>query len=257
MTKLLKKIYLGIILLFLYIPIGVLIVQSFNAGKSRARWEGFSFRWYSALFQDKGIMQALYVTVSVAVIAAIIATILGTLAAIGIHAMKKRPQAAMMTLTNLPMTMPDIVTGISLMLLFLFTKVERGYVTMLLAHITFNTPYVILSVMPKLKQMNKHSYEAALDLGATPMYALTHVIIPEVKQGIVTGALLAFTLSLDDFTISYFTTSPLVQNLSTLIYSKARIGIEPTLNALSALMFVSLLILLVAVNRRGNAETSK
>lgn len=253
-----KKSYLALILLFLYIPIIVLIFQSFNAGKSRAKWEGFSFRWYTALFQDKAIMDALYVTLSVAVIAALAATVLGTLAAIGIHAMKKRPQAAMLTLTNLPMTMPDIVTGISLMLLFLFTKVERGYFTMLLAHITFNTPYVILSVMPKLRQMNKHSYEAALDLGATPMYALIRVIIPEIKQGIVTGALLAFTLSLDDFTISYFTTSPLVQNLSTLIYSKARIGIEPTLNALSALMFISLLILLIAVNRRGaKAEASR
>lgn len=257
MNKALKKLYLGLILLFLYIPIAVLIVQSFNAGKSRAKWEGFSFHWYAELFQDKAIMQALYVTVTIAILAAIIATVLGTLAAIGIHAMKKRPQAMMMTLTNLPMTMPDIVTGISLMLLFLFTKIERGYGTMLLAHITFNTPYVILSVMPKLKQMNKHSYEAALDLGATPVYALIHVIIPEISQGIVTGALLAFTLSLDDFTISYFTTSPLVQNLSTLIYSKARIGIEPTLNALSALMFVSLLVLLIAVNRRGNAQTSK
>lgn len=250
MMKFLKRFYLSIILLFLYVPIVVLIVQSFNAGKSRAKWEGFSLRWYQELFQDASIMHALYVTVSVAVLAAIFATILGTLAAIGIHAMKKRPQALMMTLTNIPMTMPDIVTGISLMLLFIFTKVERGYVTMLLAHITFDVPYVILSVMPKLKQMNKHSYEAALDLGATPTYALTHVIIPECRQGIITGAMLAFTLSLDDFTISYFTTSPLVQNLSTLIYSKARIGIEPTLNALSALMFVALLILLLIVNRR-------
>jgi len=245
-----KKLYLGLILLFLYMPIVVMMFLSFNAGKSRAKWEGFSFRWYSELFQDRGIMQALQVTILVAVIAAVVATILGTLAAIGIYSMKKRPQAWMMTITNIPMTMPDIVTGISLMLLFLFTKVERGFVTMVMAHITFNTPYVILSVMPKLKQMNKHSYEAALDLGASPFYALTHVIIPEVKQGIITGAMLAFTLSLDDFTISYFTTSPLVQNLSTLIYSKARIGIDPTLNALSTLMFVSLLILLVIVNRR-------
>lgn len=245
-----KKFYLGIVLFFLYIPIVVMIFQSFNAGKSRAKWEGFSFRWYAELFQDRSIMNALQVTIAVAVIAAVISTILGTLAAIGIHAMKKRPQRLMMTLTNIPNTMPDIVTGISLMLLFLFTKVERGFVTMVMAHITFNTPYVILSVMPKLKQMNKHSYEAALDLGATPTYALTHVIIPEIRQGIVTGAMLAFTLSLDDFTISYFTTSPLVQNLSTLIYSKARIGIDPTLNALSTLMFVSLLILLVIVNRR-------
>lgn len=245
-----KKLYLGLILIFLYVPIVVMIIQSFNAGKSRAKWEGFSFRWYGELFQDRSIMQALQVTILVAVIAAVVATILGTLAAIGIYSMKKRPQALMMTITNIPMTMPDIVTGISLMLLFLFTKVERGFVTMVMAHITFNTPYVILSVMPKLKQMNKHSYEAALDLGASPTYALTHVIIPEVRQGIITGAMLSFTLSLDDFTISYFTTSPMVQNLSTLIYSKARIGIDPTLNALSALMFVALLVLLIIVNRR-------
>lgn len=250
MMKLLKRCYLGIVLVFLYVPILVLIVQSFNAGKSRAKWEGFSFRWYTELFQDERILNALYVTLSIAVLAMIVATILGTLAAIGIHAMKKRPQALMMTLTNLPNTMPDIVTGISLMLLFLFTKVERGYVTMLLAHITFDTPYVILSVLPKLKQMNRHTYEAALDLGATPMYALFHVIIPQCKQGIITGAMLAFTLSLDDFTISYFTTSPLVQNLSTLIYSSARKGIDPSLNALSALMFVALLVLLLIVNRR-------
>ena len=250
MMKFLKKFYLGIMMVFLYIPIVVLIVQSFNAGESRAKWEGFSLRWYGELLQDERILQALYVTVSIAVIAMVVSTILGTLAAIGIHAMKKRPQALMMTLTNLPNTMPDIVTGISLMLLFLFTKVERGYVTMLLAHITFDTPYVILSVLPKLKQMNRHTYEAALDLGATPMYALFHVIIPQCKQGIITGAMLAFTLSLDDFTISYFTTSPLVQNLSPLIYSSARKGIDPSLNALSALMFGALLVLLLIVNRR-------
>ena len=256
MKKFFKRFYLALILVFLYVPIVVLIIQSFNAGKSRAKWEGFSFRWYSELFADASIMNALQVTVSIALLAMVVSTILGTLAAIGFYSMKKRPQAMMMTLTNLPNTMPDIVTGISLMLLFIFTRVDRGYVTMLLAHITFDTPYVILSVMPKLKQMNKHCYEAALDLGATPAYALTHVIIPECKQGIITGAMLAFTLSLDDFTISYFTTSPLVQNLSTLIYSKARIGIEPTLNALSALMFVALLILLLIVNRR-TADNSR
>lgn len=250
MKKFFKRSYLAAILIFLYVPILVLIVQSFNAGKSRAKWEGFSLRWYGELFSDARILNALYVTLSIAVLAMIVATILGTLAAIGIYSMKKRPQAFMMTLTNLPNTMPDIVTGISLMLLFLFTKVDRGYFTMLLAHITFDTPYVILSVLPKLKQMNKHTYEAALDLGATPSYALTHVIIPECKSGIITGAMLAFTLSLDDFTISYFTTSPLVQNLSTLIYSSARKGIEPSLNALSALMFVALLVLLIIVNRR-------
>lgn len=248
--KILKRAYLAIILLFLYVPIAVLIFQSFNAGVSRAKWEGFSLRWYAQLFQSPNIMEALYVTVSIALLASMFSTLLGTMAAIGIHAMSKRPQGLMMTMTNIPMTMPDIVTGISLMLLFIFTKVERGYVTMLLAHITFNTPYVVLSVLPKIKEMNSFSYEAALDLGATPGYALRKVILPAIRPGVITGAILAFTLSLDDFTISYFTTSPLVQNLSTLIYSEARKGIKPTMNALSALMFVALLILLLVVNRR-------
>lgn len=254
MKKWVRGIYLPLILLFLYLPIVVLILQSFNAGISRARWEGFSLRWYKELFASPQIMRALYVTVSIAVLASFFATILGTLAAIGINSMGKKASSAMLTLTNIPMTMPDIVTGISLMLLFIFTKVSRGYFTMLLAHVTFNTPYVILSVMPKLKEMNKHSYEAALDLGATPGYALRHVILPSIFPGITTGALLSFTLSLDDFTISYFTTSPLVQNLSTLIYSEARKGIKPTMNALSALMFVALLILLLVVNRRTSAD---
>ncbi len=250
MKKFLKKSYLALILLFLYAPIVVLIVQSFNSGKSRAKWEGFSLHWYVDLFGNASIMNALWVTVSVAVIATICATLLGTLAAIGIYSMKKRPQALMMTVTNLPNTMPDIVTGVSLMLLFIFTRVERGFVTMVLAHITLDVPYVVLSVLPKLKQMNKHTYEAALDLGATPTYALTHVIIPECRQGIVTGALLAFTLSLDDFTISYFTTNPLVQNLSTLIYSATKLGISPVYYALSSLMFIVPLVLLLVVNRR-------
>lgn len=252
MSRFMKRTYLGLVLLFLYLPIAVLIFQSFNAGISRAKWEGFSLRWYRELANSPSIMEALYVTVSIALLAAAVSTILGTMAAIGIHAMSKRPQSVMMAMTNIPMTMPDIVTGISLMLLFLFTQVKRGYWTMLLAHITFDMPYVVLSVLPKLKQMNIHSYEAALDLGATPGYALRKVIVPNVMPGVITGALLAFTLSLDDFTISYFTTSPLVQNLSTLIYSEARKGIKPTMNALSALMFVALLVLLLAVNRRAS-----
>ena len=254
MMKFVKRFYLGLILAFLYIPIVVLIVQSFNAGKSHAKWEGFSFRWYEELFRDPNIMNSLMITLAIAVLAALFATIIGTLAAIGIHAMKRRPQQLMLTLNNIPMTMPDIVTGISLMLLFIFTQVERGFVTMLLAHITFDVPYVILSIMPKLKQMNKNTYEAALDLGATPMYALFHVILPQIMPGVITGAMLAFTLSLDDFTISYFTTSPLVQNLSTLIYSQARKGIKPTMNALSALMFVALLLLLLLVKQRTAEE---
>ena len=254
--KFVKRFYLALILAFLYLPIVVLIIQSFNAGESRAKWEGFSLVWYEKLFTDTNIMNSLWITLSIAALAAIFATTLGTLAAIGIHAMKKRPQKLMLAMNNIPMTMPDIVTGISLMLLFIFARLERGYFTMLLAHITFDVPYVILSIMPKLMQMNKHSYEAALDLGATPFYALHKVILPQIKPGIITGAMLSFTLSLDDFTISYFTTSPLVQNLSTLIYSQARKGIKPTMNALSALMFVALLVLLLLVNKRSSEEES-
>ena len=257
MTKALKRFYLGLMLLLMYVPIILMIIYSFNAGTSRAKWEGFSFAWYGELFQNQSIMHALLITVSVAVLATIFSTIIGTLAAIGIHAMKKQPQQVRMMLNNIPMTMPDIVTGISLMLLFIFTNVERGYVTMLLAHITFDIHYVIVSVLPKLQQMNKHTYEAALDLGATPMYALRHVIVPEIMPGVVTGAIFAFTLSLDDFTISYFTTSPLVQNLSTLIYSQARKGIKPTMYALSSIMFVVMLVLLIVVNRRSSNDEIK
>ena len=255
--RFIKKSYLAIILLFLYLPIGVLIVQSFNAGKSRAKWEGFSLHWYADLFKDRAIMEALQVTVGVAILAAIVSTILGTLAAIGIHSMKKRPQAFMMTLTNIPNTMPDIVTGISLMLLFIFTKVERGFITMVLAHITFDTPYVILSVMPKLKQMNKHSYEAALDLGCTPIKALFKVILPEIMSGVITGAIMAFTLSLDDFVISYFTSGPQSQTLPLVIYSMTKKRISPKINALSALMFVTVLILLIIVNIRQSKDNEE
>ena len=255
MKKFCKRAYLALILIFLYLPIIVLIVQSFNAGKSRAKWEGFSFRWYTELFQDTRIMNALTVTVTIALLAMVVATILGTLAAIGIHAMKKRPQSFMMTLTNLPNTMPDIVTGISLMLLFLFTKVDRGYVTMLLAHITFDTPYVILSVLPKLKQMNRHTYEAALDLGATPMYALFHVIIPECMPGIITGAMLAFTLSLDDFVISYFTSGNGFETLPIRIYGMTKKTVNPKMYALATIIFFVTLTLLLISNVVDNEES--
>ena len=249
MKQFFKKCYLAIILIFLYIPIVVLICQSFNAGKSRAKWEGFSFHWYEQLFSNSSIMSALWVTVSIAVIATIVATILGTLAAIGIYSMKKRPQAVMMTITNLPNTMPDIVTGISLMLLFIFAKVDRGYVTMALAHITFDVPYVVLSVLPKLKQMNRFTYEAALDLGATPGYALWHVLIPECKQGIVTGALLAFTLSLDDVVIASFLSGPGYTTLPLEVFSRVRLGLKPEINALATLFILAVGTCVILANR--------
>lgn len=252
----LRLAYLIAVLVFLYAPIAVLIIYSFNASETRAIWGGFSFKWYAALFHDQSIMDALYVTISVAFLATIGSTIIGTLAAIGIHSMKGGMRGLFMGITNLPMLMPDIVTGISLMVLFIFVKIPRGYVTMLLAHITFDAPYVIFSVLPRLKRMNRHLYEAALDLGATPSRALVHVILPEIFPGMLTGALLAFTMSLDDFVISYFT-SVRASNLSVLIYSMTRRKVPPTVNALSAIMFVVVLSLLLIVNMRDKKPRKK
>lgn len=253
MLKSFKGAYLGLILTFLYSPIVVMIVLSFNASKSRAKWGGFTFDWYIKLTQRSDILEALWVTVSVAVIATIFATIIGTAAAIGIHSMKKRPAAWLMKLSYLPMTAPDIVTGVSLMLMFVFANIPLGYFTMIMAHITFDTPYVLFAVLPKLRQTNNNLYEAALDLGCTPLQAVRKVILPEIMPGIVTGALLSFTMSLDDFIISYFT-SYTEQNLSMIIYSAARKGIEPTIYALSTIMFIVVLVLLIILNKRGALE---
>lgn len=253
--KFFRRFYLALILLFLYAPIVVLIVYSFNASETRAIWGGFSLKWYAELFRDQSILDALYVTVSVAAIATAVSTVIGTIAAIGIHSMKNWTRDIFMNITNLPMLMPDIVTGISLMILFIFVKFPRGYITMLLAHITFDTPYVIFSVLPRLKRMNPNTYEAALDLGAKPFAALRKVILPEIMPGVLTGALLAFTMSLDDFVVSYFT-SVRTANLSMLIYSMTRRKVPPTINALSTLMFLTVLILLLIVNYRGS-ETEK
>ncbi len=250
----LKGSYLALILLFLYSPIAIMIAFSFNAGKSRAKWEGFSFKWYGELFHNAAIMDALRVTLTVALIATVVSVILGTLGAIGIHACKKGWATALINLSYLPMTMPDIVTGVSLMMMFVFIKLDRGMFTMILAHITFDTPYVLFSVLPKLKQMDPNTYEAALDLGCRPMRAITRVIIPEISPGIITGGLLALTMSLDDFVISYFTTDK-AQNLSTLIYSAAKRGVKPDMYALSTIMFVTVLALLIIINRRTTLET--
>lgn len=249
-----NRIYLLIIFLFLYAPIIVLIIFSFNDSKSRAHWGGFTLKWYYELLQDPNIKKALFYTITVALLSSIISTVIGTVAAIGIHNMNHWKKALVMNISYLPILNPDIVTGISLMILFIFASIKLGFLTMLLSHITFNIPYVILSVMPKLKQLNKHLYEAALDLGATPLYAFFKVIIPEIMPGIITGALLAFTLSLDDFVISFFNTASGVTNLSITIFSMARRGVNPTINALSTLMFLSVLILLFIVNKRTSKD---
>ena len=251
------KVYTAIIMIFLFAPIAILLVFSFNEAKSLSVFSGFSLNWYRELFRDAETLGAVRNTLILAASAALISTVMGTAAAVGINKLRNRAlRTAMDTVTNIPMVNPDIITGISLMLMFVFVgrlfgaATSLNFATMLIAHVTFCLPYVILQVLPKLQQMDRSLPEAAMDLGCTPLRAFMKVEIPEIMPGVVTGLIMAFTLSLDDFTISYFTTSPLVQNLSTLIYSAARRGIEPTLNALSALMFVALLVLLLIVNRR-------
>ena len=249
----LQKLYLGFILLLLYAPILTLIALSFNSSKTRSKWGGFSGKWYIALFQNEDIMNALYTTLIIALLSALIATLIGTAAAIGIQAMNAKFRTVMMAVTNIPMLNADIVTGISLMLLFIacrvfFPQFSLGFTTVLLAHITFNIPYVILSVTPKLKQTNKYTYEAALDLGASPIYAFFKVVMPDIFPGICSGFLLAFTMSLDDFVITHFTTGAGVHTLSTKIYSEVRKGIKPEMYALSTLLFISVLFLLILVN---------
>lgn len=257
MVRFLKRSYLYLVFAFLYMPIVVLMVYSFNDSRSRGAWGGFTLRWYVELFQDRTIMSSLYSTLIIGVVSAVVATIIGTLAAIGIHNSRGIQKKLIMNVTYLPVLNPEIVTAISLMILFVFAKVRLGYVTLLLAHITFNLPYVILSVLPKLRQLNKHLYEAALDLGSTPAQALWKVIIPEIMPGIITGMLLAFTLSIDDFVISFFTTGSGVSTLSITIYSMARRGINPKINALSTIMFTFVLLLLIIVNVRQAREERK
>ena len=243
-----KIIYLVLICLILYAPIVTLMVLSFNNTKTRSRWGGFTGKWYVSLFQNKEIMNALYTTLIIALLSALIATLIGTLAALGMQVMRSRTRTLFMGITNIPMLNADIVTGVSLMLLFIAFRLTLGFKTILLAHITFNIPYVILSVMPKLKQTNKRTYEAALDLGASPLYAFVKVVLPDIMPGIFSGFLLAFTMSLDDFVITHFTKGPGVDTLSTKIYSEVRKGIKPEMYALSTLMFVTVLILLILIN---------
>lgn len=250
------SVYLALVLLFLYAPIILLIIYSFNENKTMASWGGFSLKWYIELFRDREIKNALWVTLTIATLSSVIAAVIGTAAAIGIRSMGKKRRNAILMSTNLPVINPDLVTGISLMLLFTAIKMELGYVTLLLAHIAFNVPYVILSVMPKLRQTSELLYEAALDQGATPLYAIRKVILPDIMPGIVTGTILAFTLSLDDFVISFFTQQR-AQNLSILIYSMARRGIKPTINALSAIIFVVVLLLLLIINIRSIKQEQK
>ena len=257
----------GLVLLFLYIPIFVLIAFSFNDSKSRSVWAGFSLRWYEDLFSSTEILNALYITLLVSVLAAILATMAGTFAAVGFYAMKRRPRQALLAVNNIPVMNADIITGVSMSLLF-FTgfalmrdlfglNLEFGFGTLLIAHITFNIPYVILSVSPKLQQLDKNLFEAAQDLGCTWMQAFLKVILPEIKPGIVNGLIIAFTLSVDDFVISYFTAGAKVQTLSMVINSMTRRRVSPVINAVSTLLFVAVLLLLVVINVREIRQQRK
>ena len=248
--KSLSRIYLAIIILFLYLPIGVLIVLSFNNSLSRVKWGGFTTEWYRNLVSDPTIMNAFYTTILITVASSVIATIIGTMAAIGISAMRKRNRQIMLGATNIPLLNADIVTGISLMLLFVrFTAL--GTSTVLIAHITFDIPYVILNVLPKLSNTSSHTYEAARDLGATPLYAFFKIVWPDIKPGVFSGFLMAVTMSLDDFSITYFTKGAGVNTLSTMIYTQLRKGIIPEMYALSTILFFLALVLLLIMNYRS------
>lgn len=257
MRNIARKVYLTLIFLFLYAPIITLIVLSFNASKTRAKWGGFTLKWYAALFENEVILQALWNTLAIALLSALIATIIGTIACIAMQGMKKTNRSILMGISNIPMLNAEIVTGISLMLLFISLGIKFGFLTILLAHITFNIPYVILSVMPRMKQLNPSTYEAALDLGASHLQAFFKVVFPDILPGILSGFLMAFTMSLDDFIITHFTKGPGIDTLSTKIYTEVKKGIKPEMYALSAIIFVTVLVLLILVNCTPKAEKAK
>ncbi|MEA4912668.1 MAG: ABC transporter permease [Oscillospiraceae bacterium] len=247
-----SKAYMGLVFAFLYIPIFVLIFFSFNQSKSRNVFTGFTLDWYRQLFGNDMILKALLMTLIDAAVSSVLATLLGTAAAVGISSMKKWTRFAVMNVTYIPVVNPEIVTGVSMLLLFvgmraLWSGFQMGLVTLIIAHITFNVPYVILSVCPKLRQMDKNLYEAALDLGCNKYQAFFKVVIPEIMPGIATGFLMALTYSIDDFVISYFT-SGTVQTLPIAVYSMTRRKVSPEINALSTLLFVAILTILMIKN---------
>lgn len=243
-----SNVYLSVMFIFLYAPIATMIVLSFNASKSRNVWAGFSLNWYLNMFSNRAIAAAFRNTFIIAILSAAVATLIGTLAAIAINELRGWKKHISLGVTNIPMLNADIVTGISLMLAFIAFKMSLGFNTILISHITFNLPYVILSVMPKLKSTGRYTYEAALDLGASPVKAFMSVVLPDIMPGIVSGFLLAFTMSLDDFIITHFTKGAGINTLSTLIYSEVRKGINPSMYALSSVIFIVLLILLLIIN---------
>ena len=255
MKKAASNLYIGLIMFFLYAPMLVMIVLSFNGTASTSVMEGFSLKWYQQLLGDNVTLTALSNTLLLAVSSSLISVVLGTMAAVGIHTMKKKwVKNAVLTVTNIPMMNPEIVTGVSMMLLFVFvgsfvsSKDALGFPMLLIAHVTFNLPYVILSVLPKLRQTDKHLSEAAQDLGCTPVSAFFKVVLPNISSGIITGLIMAFTLSLDDFIISYFVTGPKFQTLPIVIFSMTKKKVKPDMYALSTLIFVTVLALLILMN---------
>ena len=262
--KLFARLYIWLILIILYAPIVFIAVFSFTEAKSLGNWTGFSFKLYQNLFtgsmqNSSGLLSAVENTLLIALIASVIATLLGTVAAIGIYNMKGRRKNVMTFLNNIPMINPDIITGVSLFLLFVFLHISQGYTTVILAHITFCTPYVVLNVMPKLSQMNPNTYEAALDLGATPAQALRKVLIPALRPGMISGFILSFTMSLDDFAVTFFTRGTIgLDTLSTYIYTDARKGgLTPELKPLMTILFFVILVVLLVINIRQSKNSDK
>lgn len=245
--KISSILYIALCFLFLYLPILVTMIYSFNSSKSLTRFESFSLRWYENLFTSGEIMNAVYVSITIALLATAISTVLGTITAIGLSKTRRILKEIIINVNNIPIMNPDIVTAIGLMILFSSIKMEKGYLTMLLAHIAFCTPYVITSVYPKVRNMDPNLANAAMDLGATPFQALTKVILPMLKEGIYAGVLLAFTMSFDDFVISYFVTGNGVSNISIIVYNMTK-RTNPTINALSTLVILVIVITLVLVN---------
>ena len=252
-----QDFYLVLIMVFLYAPIATMMVLSFNSSKSRTQWGGFTLRWYADMFASRNIIAALHNTLLIAFLSALISTVIGVAACIAINTMKPVHKALVMGITNIPMLNADIVTGISLMLAFIAFGISLGFKTILIAHITFNIPYVILSVMPKLKQTNRSTYEAAMDLGAGPVFAFFKVVFPDILPGVLSGFLLAFTMSLDDFIITHFTKGAGINTLSTLIYSEVRRGIRPSMYALSTVIFLTVLTLLIFTNFAPRKKAEK
>ena len=241
------KIIMGLMLAFFYLPIIFMIIFSFNESRSLTNFTGFSFRWYEKMWNDSEMMESLYTTIIVAVLATVISTAVGTISAIGLSKSKKIVHDLVLQINDFPIMNPEIVTAIGLMLLFITLGAERGFMTMLLAHIAFCIPYVILSVMPKIRSLDPNLADAAMDLGATPWQALTKVIVPQIKVGIFSGALIAFTMSFDDFIISYFVTGRGVKNLSIMVYTMSK-RINPSINAISTLVVVFITLVLIGVN---------